>query len=91
MRRKFLGKLLSTAGGMSATAGGGPTTSMIVEHARRIEQPDPTPNIELPQHFTIDEAITAVLSLLPRREANSGGEDQGEGQEKVCQFCFADP
>ncbi len=34
----------------------------------------------------IDEAITIVLSLLPRREANSGGEDKGEGQEKICQL-----
>ena len=36
----------------------------------------------------IDEAITVVLSLLPRREANSGGEDKGEGQEKICQLLF---
>ncbi len=34
----------------------------------------------------IDEAITVVLPLLPRRAAISGGEDKGEGQKKICQL-----
>ena len=32
--------------------------------------------------------MTVALSLLPRRAANSGGEDKGEGQEKICQLLF---
>ena len=38
------------------------------------------------QRLWIDEAITVVWFLLPRREANSGGEDKGEGQEEICQL-----
>ena len=64
--------------------------SNVPRHARRVDWDTPLVR-RATLDLRIDEAITVVWSLLPRRAANSGGEDQGEGQEKFASYCFADP